>query len=286
MGFSLATLSADFTEALRMKPISKTAFYCCGVRMQDAQRPNPVCGDSYAQNFMADEGLQILERFKDEKNPNASNVARHRIIDDLLRADLVNNPDLPVVIIGAGFDSRGFRLHGGRWLELDEPQVIDYKNERLPTSQSQNQVQRIPIDFSNESLEDKLSTFSQATAVVVVIEGVFQYLEVETIVELLKTLQRLFPKHKLICDLMTRNFFENYGRQLHDKINDLGASFKITLQNPAELFLGNGYTQLEKIPIVEKSVMFENPELTTAMLDTFRATLPQGYDIFVFSVDS
>ena len=62
-----------------MKPISRTAFYCCGVRMRDAERSNPVCDDVYAKAFMNEDGLRILEAFKDETNPNASNVARHRI---------------------------------------------------------------------------------------------------------------------------------------------------------------------------------------------------------------
>lgn len=49
-----------------MKPISKTAFYCCGVRMLDAKRSNPVCGDVYAEGFMNGDGLRIFEAFKDE----------------------------------------------------------------------------------------------------------------------------------------------------------------------------------------------------------------------------
>ena len=105
-----------------MKPISRTAFYSCGVRMQDAERSTSVCGDSYAKAFMNEEGLRILEAFQDETSPNASNVARHRIIDDFLRQELLANPSLCVVIIGAGFDSRAFRLKGGTWVELDEPQ--------------------------------------------------------------------------------------------------------------------------------------------------------------------
>jgi methyltransferase (TIGR00027 family) len=187
-----------------MKPISQTAFYCCGVRMQDAERSNPVCNDSYAKAFMNEEGLRILEAFKDETNPNASNVTRHRIIDDLLRQELLTDPDLLIVIIGAGFDSRAYRLSGGRWLELDEPQVISYKNERLPASTCENELRRIPIDFSTDSLTEKLSPFSSQRPVVVVIEGVFMYLDEEVIEELLQKLHRLFPRHKLLCDLRKR----------------------------------------------------------------------------------
>src|SRR4051794_25984050 len=214
-----------------MKPISKTAFYCCGVRMQDAERSNPVCGDIYAKAFMNEDGLRILEAFKDETKPNASNVARHRIIDDFLRKELLANPGLCVVIIGAGFDSRAYRLKGGTWVELDEPQVIAYKNERLPASNSENQLERIPIDFSTDSLEEKLSPFSGQGPVVVVIEGVFMYLEPKTIENLLQTLRRLFPQHKLICDLMTRKFFEKYSRTLHETIVGMGTTFKFTVDN-------------------------------------------------------
>ena len=46
--------------------------------MQDAESANPVCGDVYAKAFMNEEGLQILESFKGEAGPNASNVARRR----------------------------------------------------------------------------------------------------------------------------------------------------------------------------------------------------------------
>ena len=63
-----------------MKPISKTAFYCCGTRMQDAKRNNPVCGDIYAETFMNEDGLQIFKAFQDEVGSNASGASRHRII--------------------------------------------------------------------------------------------------------------------------------------------------------------------------------------------------------------
>lgn len=265
-----------------MKPISKTAFYCCGVRMQDAERDKPVCGDTYAKVFMNEQGLQILEAFKDETAPNISNVGRHRIIDDLLRQELLANPNLTVVLIGAGFDTRAFRLKGGTWIELDEPQVIAYKDERLPAATSDNELQRISIDFATDSLEQKLASFSGRSPVTVVIEGVFMYLEEETIETLLQTLRRLFPRHKLICDLMTRDFFEKTATTIHEKLTGMGATFKFTIDNPEQLFLKNGYRQLEEIPIVEKAVLLEAGEIPPDVWKTIQPTLPQGYSIHVF----
>lgn len=269
-----------------MKPISQTAFYCCGIRMQDAECDKPMCGDVYANVFMNGDGLRILDKFKDETSPNTSNVARHRIIDDLLRQELLAHPNLTVVLIGAGFDSRAYRLKGGTWVELDEPQVIAYKNERLPVSASENELHRIAIDFSTDSLEEKLSPFEGRTPVVIVIEGVFMYLEEETIRQLLQTLRRLFPQHKLICDLMTRSFFEKYGRTIHEKLTGMGATFKFTVDNPEEVFVKNGYERTGWFSIVEKAMDYGTKRLPKFILNTFLRTLARGYAIYLFEVRS
>ncbi|MEZ5426814.1 MAG: class I SAM-dependent methyltransferase [Pyrinomonadaceae bacterium] len=231
---------------------------------------------------MNEEGLRILEAFRDETSPNASTIARHRLIDDLLRRELQDDPDLTTVLIGAGFDSRAYRLGGGIWIELDEPQVIDYKNERLPAADCENELHRIPIDFSTGSLEEKLSPFSNRGPVTIVIEGVFGYLEEEEIGTLLQTLHRLFPRHKLICDLMSRKFIEKYGKTLHEKINDIGTSFKFAANEPEKIFLKGGYFLKERISVVESAVNFNMLKIPAIALKTFLRTLTRGYAIFVF----
>ena len=241
-----------------------------------------MCGDTFAKVFMNEDGLRILETFKDETSPNASNVARHRIIDDLLRRELLSNPDVSILIVGAGFDSRAYRLNGGTWVELDEPQVITYKNDRLPVSQCQNELHRIPIDFAADSLEEKLSLIARRTPVVVVIEGVFMYLEEEAIKQVLQTLHRLFPRHKLICDLMSRSFFEKYGRTIHEKLTGLGATFRFTADNPEDVFVKSGYERVGRISIVEKSMEFESRTILRILLKTLLRTLARGYSIYVF----
>lgn len=265
-----------------MKPISLTAFYCCGVRMRDAESDKPVCGDVYAKTFMNEDGLRVLEQFKNETGPNSSNVARHRIIDDILRQELRAHPDLRVVIIGAGFDSRAYRLSGGTWVELDEPQVIAYKDERLPVSACKNELRRIPIAFANESLEQKLSSVSGSGPVVVVIEGVLIYLEEETIRQLLQTLRHVFPQHKLVCDLMTRKFFQKYGRTIHEKLRALGAFITVANDNPEAIFLSSGYERVAWFSMVEKSMEYESRKVPKFLLKTLLRTLVTGYAIYVF----
>ena len=42
---------------------------------------------------------------------------------------------------------------------------------------------------------------------------------------LLGTLEERFPHHTIYCDLMRKNFFEKYSRDIHVKIVGMGATF-------------------------------------------------------------
>lgn len=236
-----------------MNPISNTAFYCCGVRMLDAAHPHSLCHDIFAKRFMDLRGMQIFEPFISETLPNISNSVRCWIIDESLRDTLRKQPDSVVISIGAGFDSRPYRLTGGNWVELDEPQIIEYKNEKLLIAECKNNLARIAIDFSSETITEKLAQFKCNTPVIIVIEGVFMYLKESTIADTLKRLQHLFPQHTLLCDLMTRPFFEKFATSVHSKVVSAGAQFTNRPDNPAEIFKQNGYIETAYTPIFKRA---------------------------------
>ena len=236
-----------------MNPISNTAYYCCGVRMEDANRSRSVCKDIYAERFMDERGRQIFEPFKSEKMPNLSNITRCRLIDDYLLAELAIDNKLDIITIGAGFDSRPYRLAGGNWLEIDEPQIISYKNERLPVTECSNPLRRISIDFAHESLADKLAEASNENHTVFVIEGVFMYLETEAIENTINTIQRLFPKHVLYCDLMTKKFFTRFAQCVHSKLVASGGVFTTRPDFPEAIFTRHDYKSIERIPMFKRA---------------------------------
>jgi methyltransferase (TIGR00027 family) len=265
-----------------MNPISNTAFYCCGLRMLDAESKRPVCNDTYAKTFMDERGMEIFRRFGGELGPNASNVARHRYIDDWLRAKLVADPTLRVILIGCGFDSRAFRLKGGEWIELDEPSLIAYKNQKLPINSCPNKLQRIPIEFARDSLTEKLSAFAQSKPTVFVIEGVTMYLPADSLESTLKVLRQLFPQHEVIADLMTRRFLDTFGTNIKRIIAAMGADM-IPLEDPASPFLHIGYRQLSTKSIILMTLSYRGVGFLSWLP---RIVIPQGvrgYTIRVFT---
>lgn len=220
--------------------------------MEDAKKTNSVCNDIYAQKFMDEKGMEIFEPFKSERMPNISNLTRCRLIDEYLMTELAQG-DLNVISIGAGFDTRPYRLSGGNWLEVDEPQLIAYKNSKLPADECPNPLTRISIDFEKDSLADKLIGESNENYTVFVVEGVFMYLDPATIKQTITTIQDLFPNHVLYCDLMTRKFFEKFARGVQEKLAASGGKFSERPDNPEEIFTTHHYTMIERVPMFKRA---------------------------------
>jgi methyltransferase (TIGR00027 family) len=265
-----------------MNPVSKTAYYCCGVRMADAELRRPLCGDNYAKRFMDEEARAFFAQFKSEKKTSQGNAARHRLIDDHLRAAIGETPGLTVFTIGAGFDTRPYRMHAGTFVELDEPALIAVKNARLPVSECKNKLTRIAIDFAQEKLADKLGPLKTEAPCVFVLEGVFMYLAESAITETLQTLSALFANHTLICDLMRRAFLEKRASSLRDRIEALGAHLRV-VDDPYPVFAEQRYRLLHKTSVVSAAVELGLPRLLRPLARRLPADLREGYEVALFA---
>jgi methyltransferase (TIGR00027 family) len=263
-------------------PISRTAYYTLGVRAWDASRPKPVCDDTFAKYFMNDEAEAIWQKFKDYSRPNIGNASRHKIIDNYIGEALQSTPDATIVIIGAGFDTRSFRLKGGRWIELDEPAIITYKDSALAPSKAQNSLTRIAIDFARESIQQKLFLFATKKKTHVIIEGVLMYIDHKERKNLMLALQEIFPHHVVYCDLMRKSFFDRYSREIHETIRSLGTTFTDLTEYPEGMFLDNGYSAVSKTSIPLFAAQHGGLDVPSIILRLFMRTLMNGYNIWRF----
>jgi methyltransferase (TIGR00027 family) len=267
-----------------MKPVSRTAYYCCGIRALDARSRHPVCGDTFAERFIDDDAARaIVEKFRRFRAPNVGNVARHRIIDDLLRERLATTPDCRVLLIGTGFDTRAYRLAGGRWVEFDEPELVALKNARLPAAEARNELTRVPIAFDAESLAERLAPFADASAIVVV-EGVLVYLREAQVRGLARAVRETYDRPTLICDVMTRAFFEHYGRPIHRQLAELGARFVFEGKSPLTVIESEGFRAVRRESIVGRAAALGMFKVPRRVLDLFPRTLRDGYTVATLEV--
>jgi methyltransferase (TIGR00027 family) len=234
-------------------PVSATAYWMLAARYADATGPRPVANDTYAARFMDETARTAAERFSSQARPTASVSVRHRLIDDLLRSELERSPRMRIVVVGSGFDTRAFRLAGGRWLEVDEPELIAAKEARLPASEASNELVRVPIRFRHESLEAALTPYASTDSAAIVLEGILGYLPDGERRTLLATLGRLFPRHVVLCDLLTRTFLARYAGGLARFLREMGAEFTASSDHPEALFHELGYRTCAQVSILARA---------------------------------
>lgn len=260
-----------------MKPVSLTAFYPCGVRATDAKSAQPIVGDHLAERFMDARGWSVIEAMRDLQRPWNSILARHRIMDDRLREELARHPDLRVIIVGAEFDTRAFRLPGGRWVEVDEPAIIEYKNAILPAEQAPNPLVRIAIDFAHQSLAEVLAPHADAARAVVIIEGVLLYLDRAQMQSTARAVRALAPYVTVLCDEMSRRFFEKAGHVTHDRLRELGAPFQIQDVDVPATWRSEGYREIRRTSIPLTMHRLGLRSMPTILLHTLLRSVAQGY---------
>jgi methyltransferase (TIGR00027 family) len=264
------------------QPVARTAFYCCVLRADDAASARPVCGDAYAARFFDENIRRDMEPAVRLKAPNRSNVARHRLIDDLVRDQLVRDPHTRIILLGAGFDTRAFRFTGGRYFELDDPQLLAYKEARLPARDAPNPLTRIPVTFATTPAEDFLRPLAGDDQAMVVLEGVSMYLSDAALADLASALTRALPRATLVCDLMSQRFSETYSRKLRTALSALGAEFGQRSRPASEPFLRAGYRPRHRYSIVERARQAGTMPIPRWILGTLLRELRDGYQVWVW----
>ncbi|HEX6833754.1 MAG TPA: class I SAM-dependent methyltransferase [Rudaea sp.] len=262
--------------------VAPTAFYCCALRARDAARPQPICGDTFAQRFMDDARWEQMAPLIRLRGPAESNAARHRIIDDLLREELARDPRHRVLILGAGFDTRAFRLPGGRWWEFDDAALFDFKEQRLPAAQAPHPLTRRATDFASETPVHYLAPLASDEPTTVVLEGVSMYLPHAALAELAATIRRLLPNARFVCDLISPKFRARYSGHLRAELLKLGARFADEPTHARGAIENEGWYLVERLSIVDRARRAGLLPVPGWLLATFLRELRDGYAIYVF----
>ena len=183
---------------------SRTAVQQAGIRAVESLLPagRRVCYDPLAIVFL-DEKLQRRYRLclknsfmravwiwsvrKDPGGTRAEGVARTRYIDDYSQACVSGGVE-QVVILGAGFDTRAYRLEGFKKVkvfEVDHPSTQKMKMARLRgvIRELPSWVTFVPVDFEKDKLDEKLLSagYRRDLKTLFIWEGVTPYLTAESV---------------------------------------------------------------------------------------------------------
>jgi methyltransferase (TIGR00027 family) len=206
---------------------SRTAEYMAFPRACESVRPENtrLFVDSFAAHFIRPSlrtavwfsrvpVLGVIVRwYADRRLPGArtSAIARTSLIDEVLCQALRDNIR-QIVVLGAGFDCRAYRLPGinsTAVFEVDHPVTLAWKLDRLRQvlPQLPTNVHYVQIDFNCENLPQLLAEagFDASLPAVFLWEGVTNYLTSAAVDSVLHHVSRCSPRSQLIFS------FVHYG---------------------------------------------------------------------------
>jgi methyltransferase (TIGR00027 family) len=198
----------------------------------------------------------LLERF----SPGAFGYfnARTRYFDERLQAEAKAGL-AQLVLLGAGFDSRPIRfaraLEGVRVFEVDMPEVLAIRAQRLAGLSAPVTQVAVPIDFEREELGASLSArgYEPSAPTLFLWEGVTYYLAPAAVDAVLASVARnTGTGSSLVFDYVTQAFFEGdhsgYGAAaLAAGWRRLGNVHRSGVADVAKLVAAHGFRVEEEI---------------------------------------
>lgn len=207
--------------------------------------------DPFAARLCGEEGLSIGRALEREGRAHAAIVVRTRVIDERIGVALVADGVRHVALLGAGLDARPLRLAqpaGVRWLELDFPETIAWKRERLPAYAEDHELRGLDLR-ETEAVGLALDRFSGGARVLVVLEGVVPYLAREEADVLFAMLAR--RNVVVVCDISGGAWGTAIARRTANVVATRGVPFRTRIADPAAWLESLGYRVTANVSLVD-----------------------------------
>ena len=160
--------------------IADTALWVATYRALESERSDALFHDKLAGLLSGERGKRIAASMPYPKIMAWALVMRTLAIDELIRHAIALGVD-SIINLGAGLDTRPYRMElpqSLRWIEVDFPQMISYKREKLANERPVCRLEQIASDLSD--LPSRKAMFqrlgSESRKALIITEGVVTYL--------------------------------------------------------------------------------------------------------------
>jgi methyltransferase (TIGR00027 family) len=237
------------TEPL-IRNISDTARWAAVYRATESERPDALFRDPFARRLAGERGEQIAASMTMHNRNSWSWVMRTYIFDKYIERQLGAGVDT-VLNLAAGLDARPYRMAlppSLRWIEVDLPELLAYKEEVLGGETPRCRLERVPMDLADvakrRALFDQIG--ASAKRVLVISEGLLVYLDREDVGALAADLTRSPSFQFWIFDIVSPGLLEMLRKQGGgSELERAGAPFKFAPAEGPEFFRRYGWRPLE-----------------------------------------
>ena len=171
--------------------VSDTALMTAACRAMETVDPLGLIRDPFAESLAGERGMAIANNLPGLERMRFGVCLRSRFLDELLLDTITAHGIATVLSVGAGLDTRPWRLDLPaqlRWIEVDFPDMLDYKDAIMAAAAPRCRRERLSADVNEASGRE--SVFAVAAGdgpSLMITEGLLMYLPGATIEALAAT---------------------------------------------------------------------------------------------------
>lgn len=159
--------------------VHETALLTAAYRAGEAERPDALFSDPFAARLAGERGRSLAREAKGSAIWEMGVAVRTRVIDDLLFAAFADEAIELVVDLGAGLDTRPYRLAvppGVRWIEVDVPEIFAQKNAVLEAFAPACPIEQLSLDLLDLAARGAFfDRLAREGRILVLCEGLLSY---------------------------------------------------------------------------------------------------------------
>jgi methyltransferase (TIGR00027 family) len=259
-----------------IRNISDTARWAAVYRARETERPDALFRDPYARRLAGQRGEEIFAKMPHGNRTAWAWVMRTVLFDQLITQQIAHGVDL-VLNLAAGLDARPYRMTvpaALRWVEVDLPELLAYKQEVLAKETPRCALERIPLDLSNVSARremfDRLGR--DAKKALIITEGLLMYLSAEEVGLLAEDLARISSFQRWVLELGSPGLLRMLQKHLNQQLGQAGAPLKFAPAEGPGFFSAHGWRPGEVHSVLKTAARLKRLSLWMRLL----ALLPES----------
>lgn len=164
--------------------VSDTALMVAACRALEYEAEDGFVRDQFAARLAGDRGMAMLQKLPKPDMMRFGIGVRNHFMEELLLETLAAHSLSTVLSLGAGLDTRAWRLDlpaDLRWIEVDFADMLDYKDLFLSSEKPRCRRERISADVNDPAQRRALYAAVGSEPALLITEGLLMYLPAATV---------------------------------------------------------------------------------------------------------
>lgn len=233
-----------------IRDVSDTALWVAAYRAAESERSDALFTDPFARRMAGQRGQDIVDTLPFGRSMAWSMVVRTAVMDEVVLESIAHRGVSTVLNLGAGLDTRAFRLALSpalQWFDVDLPAITAYREECLAGAVPVCKHAHLVADLSQPAERTRvLETARRAKGrLLVITEGLLLYLTPEQVGELATELRREPQVSWWLADLVTPLLQKTMGLVWGSHLSGADASFRFAPSDSVGFFEAVGWREVE-----------------------------------------